>query len=54
MHKATVKTENSLLTGRNFWHNQTQGGQPSALIGWGLRGQEKGTMTSITQTRDTC
>jgi len=42
VHKATVKRKNSLLTGRNLWQKQTQGGRPSASTSWGLRGQERG------------
>jgi len=42
MHMATVERKNSLLTGKNLWQNPTQEGQPSALNGWGLRGQERG------------
>ena len=38
----TVDRKKSLLTGRNLWQNQTQGGRPSASTSLGLRGQERG------------
>ena len=37
-----VERKNSLLKGRNLQQNQAQVGRPSASIGWGLRGQERG------------
>jgi len=42
VHEATVKSKNSLLTGRNLHQNQNQEWQPSAWTSWGLRGQERG------------
>jgi len=41
MHEATEERNNSLLTGRNFWQNQTQEGWPSASTSQGLRGQKR-------------
>jgi len=35
------KEKNFLLTGRNLWQNQTQGGWTSASTSRGLRGQER-------------
>ena len=40
--EATVERNDSLLTGRNLWQNQTQEGWPSASTSWGLRRQKKG------------
>jgi len=42
MHKAMVERKNSLLTGRNFWPNQTEERRPTASTTWLLRGQERG------------
>jgi len=42
MHEATVERNDSLLTERNVWQNQTQEGWPSASTSWGLRGKKRG------------
>jgi len=42
MHEKTVERNDSLLTGRNLWQNQTQEGWPSASTCWGLRGYKRG------------
>ena len=42
VHEATVERNDSLLTERNLWQNQTQEGRPSASTSWGLRGQKRG------------
>ena len=38
---ATVKRNDSLLTGRNLWQNQTQEGWPSTSTSWGMRRQKR-------------
>ena len=40
--EATVERNDSLLTGRNLWQNQTQEGWPSASTNWGLRRRKRG------------
>jgi len=42
VHEATVERNDTLLTGRNLWQNQTQEGWPSASTSWNLRGQKRG------------
>ena len=42
VHEATVERNDSLLTGRNLWQNQTQEEWPSASTCWGLRRQKRG------------
>ena len=42
MPVVTVERNDSLLTGRNLWQNQTQEGWPSASTSWGLRRQKRG------------
>jgi len=42
MHEATVERNDSLLTGRNLWQNQTQEGWLSASTSGGLRRQKRG------------
>ena len=42
MLEANVERNDSLLTGRNLWQNQTQEGWPSTSTSWGLRGQKRG------------
>jgi len=37
-----LERNNSLLTGRNLWQNQTQEDWPSASTSWGLRRQKRG------------
>jgi len=41
MHEATVERNDSLLTGRNLWQNQTQKGWLSTSTSWGLRRQKR-------------
>ena len=41
MHEATVERNDSLLTGRNLWQNQTQEGWPSASKRRHKRGDNK-------------
>jgi len=45
---ATVERNDTLLTGRNLWQNQTQEGWPSASTSWGLRREKKGGKNTIT------
>jgi len=40
VHEATVERNDSLLTGRNLWQNQTREGWPSASTSWDLRGKK--------------
>jgi len=42
MPEPTVERNDSLLTGRNLWQNQTQEGWPSSSTSWGLCGQKRG------------
>jgi len=52
VHEATVERNDSLLTRRNLWQNQTQEGWPSSSTSWGLRGQKRGGKNTVTPFKE--